>query len=343
MSAKERVFAAFNRQVPDRVPVMLIAYSHGAHLIGKKVGDLRNLENALASLMALYEHYKVDLITPSFGCKYWLYGDLDIEMQLPEDGYDSVAKPYFETLEEIVTKPLPDPRDPSSLLHNQIRLVEAACEQAGDRVVISAYGGSALGRACDLVGVDNLMRWFIRKPELADLVIKRTAEWTLEIARASLDAGAQVLGLTDPAAGGSMISTRYFERFALPVLKWMVNEIKAYKDVPIYLHICGHVEDRLDLMAETGVDAFSVDQLVSLELAKEAVGDRVCLIGNVDPVATLLLGTPETVLEEARACIRDAGKDGGFILAPGCGVPPRAPQENLRMLKKAVEIDGWYA
>ena len=82
--------------------------------------------------------------------------------------------------------------------------------------------------------------------------------------------------------------------------------------------------------------------LVDIAAAKREVGDRVCIIGNIDPVGTLLLGTPEKVLEESRRCIADAGQRGGFVLAPGCGVPPNSPPENLEAMSDAVERYGGY-
>ena len=290
----------------------------------------------------MYERYQPDVLTPSFGCKYWLYGDLGIELRLPEDGFDSVVEPYWRTAEDVDSKPLPDPRDPSKLLHNQIRLLEGVASRYGDRVVLASFGGSTLGRTGDLVGTERILELLIEDPELARKMIKKVAEWVLELAKASIDAGAEIIGLVDPTAGGSVISRKHFVEFSLPVLQWINGEIKKYRNVPTYLHICGDVMDRLDLMADTGVDGISVDHLVDVSVAKREVGDRVCIIGNIDPVGTLLLGTPDQVLEESRLCIEGAGHGGGFVLAPGCGVPPDSPRENLAMMGEAVVRYGRY-
>lgn len=342
MDSHERITAAFRREEPDRVPIMQLAFYHGMRLLGRPLGDLRDVEVAIEALAAVYERYQPDLITPSFGCKYWLYGDLGIELRLPPDGFDSVVEHYFQTREDLETKPLPDPRDPDSLLHNQIRLIEAIVQRHGDRTVVASFGGSSLGRTGDLVGTERLLAWLIRDPELAELAIDRVARWALNLAKASIDAGAGVIGLVDPTAGGSVISREHFARFSLPVLQALNRELKAYAGVPTYLHICGDVSDRLDLMADTGVDGISIDHTVDVGAAKRAVGDRVCIMGNLDPVGTLLLGSPEEVLDQSRRCIEAAGAGGGFILAPGCGVPPDAPPENLEAMTAAVEQYGRY-
>ena len=98
----------------------------------------------------------------------------------------------------------------------------------------------------------------------------------------------------------------------------------------------------LFVLADTGVNGISVDHLVDVSVAKREVGNRVCIIGNIDPVGTLLLGTPEKVLKESRQCIEEAGQGGGFVLAPGCGVPPNSPPKNMAMMGEAVARYGRY-
>ena len=342
MDSHSRVFTTFALGEPDRVPVMQMALYHGVRLLGKELGSIRDVDVAIAAMGALYERYQPDILTPSFGCKYWLYGDLGIELRLPSDGFDSVVEPYWRTEEDVDNKPLPDPRDPGNLIHNQIRLLEGVANQYGDRVVLASFGGSSLGRTGDLVGTERILELLIEDPGLAHKMVSKVAGWVLELARASIDAGAQIIGLVDPTAGGSVISRKHFVEFSLPVLQWINAEIKKHRDIPTYLHICGDVGDRLDLMADTGVDGISVDHLVDVAAAKREVGDRVCIIGNINPVGTLLLGTPEKVLEESRRCIAEAGQGGGFVLAPGCGVPPNSPPENMEAMRDAAERYGGY-
>jgi len=88
----------------------------------------------------------------------------------------------------------------------------------------------------------------------------------------------------------------------------------------------------LDLFAETGADIVAINALVDLRLAKATIGDRVCLIGNIDPVAVMLQGTAAQVEAAAQACVDVAAPGGGYILGTGCEVPPGAPLENLQAL-----------
>jgi uroporphyrinogen decarboxylase len=51
---------------------------------------------------------------------------------------------------------------------------------------------------------------------------------------------------------------------------------------------------------------------------------------------------PEDIIEEARQCIQQAGKEGGYILGSGCVVPPSTSIENLKALRTAAETYGIY-
>ncbi len=140
--------------------------------------------------------------------------------------------------------------------------------------------------------------------------------------------------LVDPVASGSVISPRAFEEFALPGLRAVLGEIRRLGFPPI-LHICGRTAPVIEMMADAGADAMSVDQ-IALADARRLVGDRVCLMGNVRPTEALLEGTPASVRAEALECLRAcADNPRGFILASGCEVPVEVPAENVLALMDA--------
>ena len=65
-------------------------------------------------------------------------------------------------------------------------------------------------------------------------------------------------------------------------------------------------------------------------------------MGNIEP-AIIQTATPEEVYELTRKVIEKGKKcPGGFMLAPGCELPPRAPEENLWAIMQAVSDFGWY-
>jgi uroporphyrinogen-III decarboxylase len=79
-----------------------------------------------------------------------------------------------------------------------------------------------------------------------------------------------------------------------------------------------------------------------LARAKAVLGDVVCLRGNVPP-SMLNMGTPDEVREYCRNLIKTVGKNGGFILDGGIGIPDEAKVENVRAMYAAVREFGKYS
>lgn len=96
--------------------------------------------------------------------------------------------------------------------------------------------------------------------------------------------------------------------------------------------MCGDATPFLKTLSECGFAGISVEEKVrDLKRAKEEIGKGAVLIGNVSTASTLLSGTPREVKAEAKSCL-----EGGIgILAPGCGIAPLTPVENMRALVEA--------
>jgi [methyl-Co(III) methanol-specific corrinoid protein]:coenzyme M methyltransferase len=81
----------------------------------------------------------------------------------------------------------------------------------------------------------------------------------------------------------------------------------------------------LHLLAQTGADAVSVDQLTDIVAAREALKDTL-LFGNLDPVETLLRGDDVDITESIRKA-KEAGVDAVW---PGCDLVPSTPIQNIK-------------
>ena len=100
--------------------------------------------------------------------------------------------------------------------------------------------------------------------------------------------------------------------------------------IKISMHICGDTTQNLVAMAESGVDTLSLDNMVDLADAKERIGDKVTISGNVNPIDVMLGGTPETVEKAVKECFRKGwGSPKGFVICTGCDTPMYAPFENI--------------
>jgi uroporphyrinogen decarboxylase len=79
---------------------------------------------------------------------------------------------------------------------------------------------------------------------------------------------------------------------------------------------------------------------LNITVVKRRVGDRICLMGNVNPLEIAVRGTPEEVKDETLEVLEGSGGE-GIILSVGGGVSPGMPRENiLAMLEALKEFNG---
>ncbi len=81
----------------------------------------------------------------------------------------------------------------------------------------------------------------------------------------------------------------------------------------------------MHLLAQTGADAISVDQLNDLAASRKVLTDTL-LFGNVDPVATLWWGNEAEIMEAVHRA-KEAGAD---AIWPGCDLALQTSIENLK-------------
>jgi MtaA/CmuA family methyltransferase len=149
----------------------------------------------------------------------------------------------------------------------------------------------------------------------------------MRFARAQLEAGADVIGIGDPAA--SLVGPKLYQDFVWPYEKMMVDGLHAL-GARARLHICGNTRRILKGMGRLGCDFVDVDSLAPLLEAREKMGPRQVVLGNLDPVRDLRNGTPQSVFAALAECHRQAGPR--YIVGVGCEVPRDTPAANVHAM-----------
>ena len=96
-----------------------------------------------------------------------------------------------------------------------------------------------------------------------------------------------------------------------------------------------------EMLNDTGIGAFGLDNIEDLGNAKMILGPHMCIQGNVPPIEVMYQGTPEDVIRSAFACM-EKGHDSekGFVLTSGCQMPIGTPIENMHALMNAARLFG---
>jgi len=198
--------------------------------------------------------------------------------------------------------------------------------------LIAGILGPASLASC-IAGVNNYLMWCIREPDALNELLKIGAEICAEYTNILYDHGADSVVIIDSESGPDLFPPPLFSKMVLPLYKEMTQKMKR----DTILHMCGDSTDILEPMAESGFAGISIEEKTDMAYASQEIGDKICLIGNISPSNTLLLQTPADVKREAKQCI----EDGVRILAPGCGIAPHTPLENIKAFVAA--RDEYYS
>ena len=90
-------------------------------------------------------------------------------------------------------------------------------------------------------------------------------------------------------------------------------------------HNDAEVKACLDHLPDCGFNVLNWGKQTDIAEVKERVGDRMCLMGNVNPLEVGVRGTPEEVRAATLDVLEKGGGD-GMILSVGGGTSPGMPQ-----------------
>jgi len=183
-----------------------------------------------------------------------------------------------------------------------------------------------------LWGVDRILMWSKQEEKKFEACLDICTDLCIEIIRNSIDSsGADGFYMPDPTASGDLLDPKDYQYFLEPRYKRMTKETK---DAMSILHICGDTRGYMDRIPHSGFDAFSFEAPgTSVKEAVMGLGDRVTLVGSLETIPVVMMGTPEYVYTQS---LRDIA-DGVDILSPACGTPPMTPNKNIRAMVEACE------
>jgi hypothetical protein len=214
---------------------------------------------------------------------------------------------------------------------------------AGPEISIHAELFSPFSQLMELLGYSEGLVALLLDQEKALAILRRLAQGAACLGELYAREDVDAVLVSSAFTGGGFISRKHYETFELPFVRLVVEAIRSARhDLPVYLHTCGAIGDRLDLMEATGVDG--IDTLdppplgdVKLARALEILDKRVFIKGNLDPVHTVLEGSPDDVRKAALERLGLAAPGGAYVLSTACSVPPRTPPENLLAMREALE------
>lgn len=198
----------------------------------------------------------------------------------------------------------------------------------------------------ELIGYQNAIIGLVKNREKVKAVLERLTDAAIAWGTAQARHGVDAVLISSAFAGGGFISPKMYAEYVVPYERRLSNAIKEH-NVPVYTHTCGKIGDRLELMEQTGtmgIDTLDPYPLGNVELAdaKNGVGQRLFLKGNMNSVAILEYTTKEQVLAEASDRIQIGKPGGGYILSSACSIAPRVEPWKIELFTPLAEKIGRY-
>lgn len=343
MTGRERVFAAVRGQAVDCCPVTPYNGNFCIHQSGIPMGDCHKDGKTLALAQRIGRDKTGQDVVIAQSEQYYICEALGVKTQLFSDQLPAVLDVPIKDLRDVAKLKVPDPyRD--GRMYVYIEAVGLLKEHYQKEVTVRAAGTGPFALAGHLMGVEN----FIMAIALAEaeedvasqaLLLEMVGVCTdtlIRYTQACVEAGADIVQCGDSLASLNMISPSIYKKYAFPFEKRFfesVNTLKKDHDIVSLLHICGNNSRIAELLADTGCDILEVDTAIDLSDYRSRLGQKVCLMGNLNPAGALFRGTPEQVAEEARIAMDKAFVPGGrFCLGSGCEVAVEAPLENVKAM-----------
>jgi uroporphyrinogen decarboxylase len=208
------------------------------------------------------------------------------------------------------------------------------------RVPLIGFSGSPWTLATYMVegrgGTDFLTtkKMAYARPDLLHHILEITAQTVIQYLNAQIAAGAQAVMIFD--SWGGALSHQAYQEFSLNYMQKIVNGLTREHDgriVPRIVFTKGGAL-WLESQAEIGADALGLDWTVDIGQARQRVGSKVALQGNLDPA--ILLSTPAAIEKEVVNILASYGQGHGHVFNLGHGITQWTPPENAAAMLDAV-------
>jgi len=245
---------------------------------------------------------------------------------------------------DIKQLPVPDPMIELQYVTDAVSLIR---RELGGRVPLIGFSGSPWTLATYMVEggssktFSKVKALMYEQPQLMHQLLEKITRAVELYLNAQIAAGAQVIMLFD--TWGGVLSTEAYQDFSLNYAQQIAANLEtrvSELQVPTVLFSKGGGQ-WLELMAGAGFDGLGLDWQTDIARARERVGSRVALQGNMDPM--VLYASPEVITNEVRRVLNKFGGGCGHVFNLGHGVLPDINPDHVKAMVDAVHQYGRVA
>jgi uroporphyrinogen decarboxylase len=194
--------------------------------------------------------------------------------------------------------------------------------------------------------LENLSYAYYDYPDLFEELVALHEKTAVQKTEMAIDAGVESV-LTGGSGSITLQSPDLFRKLSLPTIK-KITKMCSEAGIISGIHSCGKEYYVVETCAnETDLDYINPLEIppmgdCELKTVKERFGHKLALMGNLHTTDVMLRGSVEDVRRESLKAIRDAGKDGGFVLSTGDQCGRDTPFENIFEMVDTCKKYGRY-
>jgi len=178
-------------------------------------------------------------------------------------------------------------------------------------------------------------------PEAMHLLLDKLADAVIDYLNSQIRAGAQAVQIFD-TWGGILTTTNYFDyslAYMRKIVANLINENEG-RPVPIIL-FTKNGGLWLESIADSGANAVGLDWTIEIGKARERIGERCALQGNMDP--SILYASPQVIQAEVGNILASFGNGNGHVFNLGHGITPEVNPDHVSAFVDAVhELSEQY-
>jgi uroporphyrinogen decarboxylase len=224
-----------------------------------------------------------------------------------------------------------------AVMDEQVRSLGLVVRGLGDRVPVLQTVFSPLSVASYLVGRDNrkLVREMRANPGVVLPALERIASVLVDFSSSSVRAGAAgVFYAISGFATSDAMPAAVYDELALPMDRGILEALPAEAWFNV-LHLCGsHVNMNVARRLPVQAVSYSIHNQGNPPLEEAGRLSGKAVMGGLEQRRVLVGGPPDAITVQVAQAIAST-KGRGLLLAPGCSVPPQAPDANLRAMMEA--------
>jgi uroporphyrinogen decarboxylase len=267
--------------------------------------------------------------------KYTVYRDEEREMDWAPEGKGAITN-----MDEFERFPWPDPD------RMDLSAFEEVKQYLRPGMSVIASLGYIFASSWWLMGMETFCIALYEQPELIRRLYDRI--WSIQSRVLLRVLKSDVVGALVHAddlaySEALMVSPKHYREYVLPWYRWC-GAIARDHDLPYIFHSDGRLYPVLSDLIGCGFNALHPIEPKAMDIMelKKKVGDRLCLLGNIDLGYTLTRGTPKEVEEEVKEKIRVMGRGGGYCVGSSNSVTAYVPLANFNAMREAAFKYGTY-